>query len=139
MSNEHEELSIKFNNLQNALELTLAENQRLNRDSGGTGADNSKLHNAITEELKNLQNNHHAKFEASWDSEKNLASVFEFYRNKLGLMEKIEMQNRKLKEKLEDVDNFKGQKGGVDTKELERKESQILNLSRQLHEATSRV
>lgn len=138
MNNEHEQLSIKFNNLQNALELTLAQNQRLNKDSGVGTTESSKLPIAISDEMRNLQQSHHAKFDPSWDTEKNLISVFEYYRSRLGLMEKIEMQNRKLKEKLQEIDDFKSPKAAHDNKEVEKKDAQIAQLTRQLNDITSK-
>lgn len=98
------------------------------------------MHSTVLEELKNLQNHYHAKFDtsSSWDTEKSLLSVFEFYRNRMGLMEKIEMQNRKLKEKLEEVDEFKGGKGMVDGKEIEKRDGQIAQLNRHLNDISSK-
>jgi hypothetical protein len=98
--------------------MTLKENQRLTKDSGN-GVSNklssptsvnisSKLHSIISEEIRYMHTHYNGKIEFGLDTEKCLNHLFEFYHSKMALMDKIEAQNKKLKEKLEEVEYFKG-------------------------------
>lgn len=42
------------------------------------------------------------------DIEKSLHQLFEFYHGRMALFDKIEAQNKKLKEKLEEIDDMPG-------------------------------
>jgi hypothetical protein len=97
--------------------MTLNENQRLAKDSGNgisnqlgsptSGYTNNKLHSIISEEIRYTHTHYHGKMEFGSDTEKSLNHLFEFYHNKMALMDKIDTQNKKLKEKLEEVEDFK--------------------------------
>lgn len=157
MNNEHEELSIKFNNLQSALEMTLNENQRLTKEHGSgagggqlgspNGLVHGKLPTLINEEIKHTQIHFHSKVEFGMDSERCLRQLFDFYHGRMALFDKIELQNKKLKEKLDEIDDFQSgrvsQTGTQVTEEMQRelakKDEQIQAASDKLSDTTNKL
>lgn len=82
MTNEHEELTIKFDNLQANLEIV-----------------SSQSDNNYKKEIQFLSD-----LEVNCDKIKNLNSVINFYREKFNLCKKIEQQNKNLKNKLAELE-----------------------------------
>lgn len=57
----------------------------------------------MNEEIKYTQIHFHSRVEFGVDIERCLQQLFEFYHGRMALFDKIEAQNRKLKEKLEEI------------------------------------
>jgi len=75
------------------------------------GFASSKISSLVNEEIKHTQIHFHSKVEFGIDTEKCLHQLFDFYHGRMSLFDKIETQNKKLKEKLEQVEDFQNGSG----------------------------
>lgn len=82
ITNEHEELTIKFDNLQSSLEMMSIENEKI-----------------LNDEQIFMKNNDIAS-----DKIKNIEAILALYKNKVLLCKKIELQNKTLKGKYSDLE-----------------------------------